>query len=276
MPGPMLTADTTGNPRVEVFPDSGDLPVGTSRLRIYRFDGERQWLVRGGVDIAPGVAAIDWECPFRTEALYRAEAFAADGASLGFTESSSITLDVGDVWVHNPLAPMDAVSLGEFALLAETAARNIRPTVGDVVYGEGDVAGRWVGTRRRGVSGMPFGFAVESVADADALQEMLGSYIVQQLGVLCIRTPPPVRIPRTFFAAVSEPDEQDINVKWGGSRTDFVFVATEVRPPFEGIATPLLTYDDLDAAFSTYTEQDAAFATYTDRDRAYEYAGFAG
>jgi hypothetical protein len=260
---------------VEVFFDSADVDPDTHHLRMWRFSDDRQWLVRGGVDIAPGVAALDWECPFQTQALYRAELFAADGTSIGWTESSTVTLDVNDVWVHNPLVPTTAVALGEFALLDGTASRNVRPTVGQVVYGEDDVVGRWIGTRRRGVTDMPFGLAVESVEDADALQAMLGDHLVRRLGVLCIRTPPPVRIPRTLFAAVQEPDERDVNVRWGGSRTDLVFTATEVKPPFEGITTPLLTYDDLDAAFATYTERDAAFATYTEMDRAYEYAGLA-
>jgi hypothetical protein len=120
------------------------------------------------------------------------------------------------------------------------------------------------------------GFAVESLDLADRFQGMLGDYNTRQVGVLCVRTPPPVRIPRTFFTSVPDPTEVSVDVQWGGQRTDIVFTATEVDPPFVGLVTPLLTYDDLDAAYSTYDDRDAAYATYTDMDRDYSLAGLAG
>jgi hypothetical protein len=116
---------------------------------------------------------------------------------------------------------------------------------------------------------------VEDTGRADMLQAMLGDYVTQQVAVLCIRTPPPVRIPRTFFAAVSDPEEIDINTKWGGGITRFAFSATEVEPPYAGLVTPLLTYDDLDAAYATYTARDAAYSSYTEQDRDYSLAGLA-
>lgn len=275
MAQPTLTPDVSGSPRVEVFLSSSDVVAGTETVRFWRFSEGREWLVRGGVDIAPGTAAIDWEVPFQTVAQYRAEMFNAAGGSLGFTDVAQTTLNVNDVWVHNPLVPTNAVRLGSFGLLDRSPVVS-RPLVGDVVYAEGDVEGRWVGAGRRGVSGWSGGFAVDSVQDADALQRMLGDYVTRQIGVLCIRTPPPVRIPRTFFAALTEVAESDRDVRWGGRRTDFLFTATEARPPFPGITTPLLSYDDLDAAFASYGARDSAFASYTAMDRAYNYAGIAG
>lgn len=275
MAAPTLTPDTTGNPRVEVFLDTGDLEAGTTRLRLWRYSEGREWLVRGGVDIVPGVAALDWEAPFQTPAQYRAEMFNSGGVSLGFTDVAQVTLDVDTVWVHNPLVPTNAVNLGPIGLL-DVDPTTMRPLVGGVVYGEFDTVGRRIGAGRRGVTAKQFGFAVETVADAEALQRMLGSYETQQVGVLCIRTPPPARFPRTFFASVDSPREVDRDVRWGGSRTDLLFEATEVRPPFPGITTPLLTYDDLDAAYSTYTARDAAYSSYTEMDRDYALAGLAG
>jgi len=276
MAGPELTVDVSGNPRVEVYFDPADLPVGASTLRIYRFSEEREWLVRGGVDVAVGSAVLDWEVPFGTVSMYRAEVFDVSGVSMGFTDVSSVSVDVSDVWVHNPLVPTRGVSLGSLALLDGSFGSLSRPTVGQVVWGEGDVVGTWMGTRRRGVTGAPVAFAVEDIADADALQAMLGDYVTQQLGVLCIRTPPPVRVPRTFFAAVDDPREVSRDIEWGGSRTDFAFSATEVKPPYPGITTPLLTYGDMEIAFSTYSALSAAIPSYTASSRAYEYAGLAG
>lgn len=277
MSAPELTVDTTGNPWVEVFFDPDDLPGDTARLQVQRLSEDREWVVRGGVSLSVGTPVLDFEAPFQTVSAYRAQMFDDVGASLGYTEVSSVTLDVDTVWVHNPLVPTAGLNLGPITLLDGSFERLSRPTSGQVVWAEGDALGTWMGARRRGLTGAPVGFAVESLADADALQAMLGDYMTQQLGVLCIRTPPGVRIPRTFFAAVQEPEERSRNVEWGGgTRTDFLFTATEVRPPFPGITTPLLTYSDWSAAFDTYTEQSAAFATYTAVSRAYEYAGLAG
>lgn len=275
MAAPELTVNTDGNPWVEVYMDAADIDPDATHVRFWRFSDGRQWLVRGGVDVIPGSAVLDWEAPFGVPSQYRLEVFDGD-TQLGFTDVAQVTLAVTDVWVHNPLVPTGGVSLGEFALLDGSFSRNTRPTVGDVVWGEGDVTGTWVGSRRRGLTGAPVGFAVESLDDADALHAMLGTYETQQLGVLCIRTPPPVRIPRTLFAAVTEPEEQSLNVNWGGGeRTNFLFTATEVRPPHPGITTPLLTYSDWSAAFSLYSEQSAEVASYTSVSRSYEYAGLA-
>lgn len=274
MVAPDLTVNTDGNPWVEVFADAADLDPSATRMRVWRFSDGRQWVVRGGIDVIPGAAVLDWEAPFGVPSQYRLQLFDGD-TDLGFTDVAQVTVDVDDVWVHNPLVPNSGISLGPIALLDGSFSRNTRPTVGDVVWGEGDVTGTWVGSRRRGLTGAPVGLAVETLADADALQAMLGTYETQQIGVLCIRTPPPVRIPRTLFAAVQEPDEQSVNVQWGGQRTNFLFTATEVRPPHPGITTPLLTYSDMSAAFSTYTALSAEFATYTESSRAYAYAGLA-
>ena len=274
MAGPTLTQDLTGNPWVEVFFNPADLDPACTSLRIYRLSENRTWLVRGGVDIAPGVAALDFEVPFQTACSYRAEMFDVSGVSLGFTDITETTVNVSDMWVHNPLDPTRSVNLGPHGIRAESMPSVRRPTVGETVWVEGSTVGRRVGSGRRGVVGGMLGFVAETLATANALQAMLGTYEVQQVGVLCVRTPPPTRIPRTLFAGVRDPEEVDLDTAWGGTRTDFWFSFDEVAPPFPGLVKPLLTYDDIDT-FGTYTAQDANWSTYTDRDRAYELAGLA-
>lgn len=271
MAGPELTIDTTANPRVEVFFDPSDLDPDTARLRMYRLSEGRTWKVRGGIDTAVGVAALDWECPFWVEAAYRAEMFDIDGVSLGFTDSTSTVLEVDDVWVHNPLDPSGGVSLGPHGLLEHGGVT--RPTVGSVVFTEGATVGVRMGARRRGVVGLQMGFAAETVAVADALSAMLGTYETPQLGVLCLRSPGPVRIPRTFFISVDDPTEVDLDIAWGGKRSNFFFTATEVAPPHPGLVPPFLTYEDMQAAYSTYEAAEAAYATYEEAQRDYSLAG---
>lgn len=275
MAGPELTLSVTGNPFVEVYFDPADLDADTVRLRIYRLSEGRTWKVRGGWDVAVGVPAIDWECPFQTSAAYRAEMFDVSGASIGFTDTTTINLDIDDVWVHNPLSPELAVNLGPIGLKAEQRSTG-RPLRGESVETEGAAGVRRIGSGRSGVRGYRMGFAVTSTADMDTIQAMLGTYETPQVGVLCIRTPPPVRIPRTFFTTVDDDDERSIDTNWGGGRSDFTFIANEADPPFVGLVTALLSYEDMEAAYSTYEEAEAAYATYEEATRDYSLAGLSG
>lgn len=271
MAGPTLTPNMDGNPWVEVFPES--VPAGTATLRMYRYSENRTWLVRGGVDVAPGVAMQDFEVPFRTPATYRAECFNSAGTSLGFTESSTIELDIEGTWVHQPLQPLLATRVN---LRLDSNSGLIREVPGESAYPEGAVVGRWIGARRRGLRGVNIALRTTTLEAANTLQAMVGAYDeTEQLGVLCLRTSSAIRWPRTFFFAVPELVEQAITVHVSGERIHFDAVADEVEPPFPGLVMPLLTYDDLDAYYGTYSAQDAAYATYTDRDRDYSLAGFA-
>ncbi|MEV4735565.1 MULTISPECIES: hypothetical protein [unclassified Microbacterium] len=270
MAGPSLTVDVSGNPFVEVFFDS--VAPGTSTVTVYRLSEDRQWLVRGGVGIGTGIAALDFEVPFRTPATYRAEQFDALGNSLGFTDSSHVTVDYEGTVVHNPLVP--ASLWAPVRILADVVAPLRRPTDGELVYVEGASVAKWIGTRRQGLRDVPVSFLTETIDAADRVQAMLGTYVTQQVGVLCIRTSDNVRWPRSFFVH-GDLSEIEQNVRFNGSRIRFDAQMDEVEPPFPGLVTPLLTYDDLDA-FGNYTAQDAGWLTYTDRDRAYELAGLAG
>lgn len=268
MVAPTLTANQAGNPFVEVYFPS--YPAGTASVRVERLSENRIWPVRGGVNIAPGVAVLDFEVPFQTSAAYRAEVFNASGQSLGYTESAEIIVNESRTIVHQPLVPQLWTSVFK---LAGTAVTIERPSDSELAYIEGSGIPKVIGSTRHGVEEMPFRLLVDNEADADMLQSTLGAYETQQLPVLVIRTPGPVRIPRTFFAHIPNLSERRISSL--SQDFEFTFTATEVQPPFPGLSTPLLTYDDLDAAFATYTALDAAFATYTARDRAYYLAGTA-
>lgn len=269
MVAPLLTANQDGNPFVEVFPQT--VPAGTTRMRVERFSEDRIWPVRGGVDVAPGVAVLDFEVPFWTEATYRAECFNGN-IPLGYTESSTIVVEEDRTFVHQPLVPQLYSIIKELAGTAETVTR---PHDSTLVKVEGAGLPKVISGGRQGVEDMPFSFLVETAADADQVQSMLGTYVVSQLPILVVRTPPPMRVPRTFFMHVPALPERWIGPGSNTTFFEYSFNATEVEPPFAGLTTPLLTYDDLDAAYANYDLLDAAFATYSDRDRAYHLAGTA-
>lgn len=272
MAGPELTSDTSGNPRVEVFFDSSELDSDATRLRMYRFSENRTWLVRGGVDVPPGSAALDFEVPFNTLSTYRAEMFDASGQSLGFTDTSSTEVEYEGTVVHQPLAP---TLWAPMTILDGSGGTLVRPTPGEMTWVEGATTGRWIGSRRRGLVGTPISLGAESISDADRFQFMLSSYTTQQLGILCIRTSEGIRWPRTFFAR-GEFAEVDWDVRYGGEYIIFEASADEAEPPYPGITTPLLSYSDMSEAFATYTALSAAIPTYTQSSRSYEYAGLAG
>lgn len=270
MAAPSLSVDVTGNPFVEVF--FGAVAPGTASLSVYRLSEDRQWLVRGGVGLATGVAALDFEAPFKTPATYRAEQFDSLGNSLGFTDSATTTVDFTGTIVHNPLVPASLWT--PVFVMSDSIAPLVRPTEGELVYVEGASVGKWIGTRRQGLRNVSVVLETDTIAAANRMQAMLGTYTTQQVGVLCIRTSEAIRWPRTFFAR-GDLGELERTVRFGGELIRFESRMDEAEPPFPGLVTPLLTYDDLDA-FGNYTAQDAGWLTYTDRDRAYELAGLAG
>lgn len=272
MPGPTLTPDLTGVPWVEVFFDPGDLDPACVRLRVYRQSDERTWLVRGGVDIAPGIAVLDFEVPFRTTSTYRAEQFDIAGVSLGFTPSTSVTVDVEGTWIHNPLIPTGGI-LVELDL--ESAPEIKRPTPSELVYTEGSGVGDRIGSRRRAIEGVSVVINIDGTSNIAKWDDMLGTYETQQLAVLCIRTSDPVLWPRTFFAASEDFTLRDKTIRYDGDWVQIIASCDEVNPPTPGLVVPLLTYDDLDVAYATYTARDAAYATYTDQDRDYSLTGLA-
>jgi hypothetical protein len=272
MPGPLLTADVTGNPWVEVFFDPGDLDPDCVRLRIYRQSENRTWLVRGGVDVATGVAALDFEAPFQTTSSYRAAQYDVAGEFIAYTESSDTVLDVDGTWIHNPLEPAGGI----FVELDDESAREIsRPTPGELVYPEAAEIPHRIGSIRRGVEGASVVFNIDGVSNMTKFDEMLGAYGTQKVGVLCLRTSDPVMWPRTFFVAADAFPVTDKTIRFGGDWVQVRASCDEVQPPYEGLVVPLLTYDDLDAAYADYDARDAAYATYTEQDRDYSLAGLA-
>ncbi|MDN4616403.1 hypothetical protein P5G50_18300 [Leifsonia sp. F6_8S_P_1B] len=268
-----LTPHLEANPWVEVyFPQ---LNPATDAVTIYRYSEGRTWRVRGGVEIAPGVPAQDFEAPFNIESTYRAEMFDAAGLSLGFTDPVSITLTVpeGTTVVHQPLEP----SLWTTVTIENGSGESIvRPTPENKYVAEGAVLPRRIGQRRRGVAGLALKLFTTEPEQADAVQAMLGDYEVEQVAILCMRTTDPIRIPATFFFGTESLEEVGRDVQMGGTAVTFQGTVDEVEPPYPGLVVPLLSYDDIDASFATYDDADAAFATYTDRDRAYDLAGAAG
>lgn len=270
MAAPVLSVNQAGNPFVEVFFEAY-LP-GTVRARVERVSDGRRWDVRGGLDVSPGVPVLDSEVPFCVPATYRAECFGAAGQSLGFTDSATVTVWEDRTIVHQPLDPSIWVSVVD---MATTAEELLRRSPGESVRVEGSPYLRRIGGVKEGLAPFRYQFDTFSYEAADMVQRLTGTPEAPMPAVVCVRMPPPVRLPRTLFLDASELVEIDQNVRYGGERVRFEIVGGEVEPPFPGLSMPSLTYDDFAAAYGSYELIAADFTSYTDMARAYHLAGTA-
>lgn len=269
---PTLTGFVDTNPCPRVLVNFTTVAAGTQTINVYRVSEGRQFQVRGGLSLfaAGGTAFYDFECPFGVSCSYRAEQFDSFGTSLGFTDATLITLNSTISWIHQPLQPTLAVPV---KVLVNSANQISRPSPGGTTWTEGGTVGSTIGGQRRGISGMSLNVRMANVSDANEFLSMFGSYIQDFPSVLCIRTPPPLRIPRLLFAGVLDPQEviQGINAVLG-----FNMTVDEVRPPSPGLIIPALRREDIDIFFATRTARAAAYATRTARDIDYAKAGLAG
>lgn len=274
------TIDANPCPRVEVLFSA--FAPGTAKIDLYRIAAGRTYLVRGAAKtaVAGALSRLDFEVPFGVPVQYRAEMFDASGASLGFTDTATITLDVKETWVHNPLDPQGATTV-EFR---SNALRDIeRPIDAERVRPQGRTVGLIISGQRRGIEGAILDVVVDTIDQADRLQTMVGDYSDDDrprrtTPVICFRvgSADRVRIPRPFFAGILKFSEQDQNYTIGyGETIAFAMTGDEVAPPTPALVVPLLTRADLNAAFPTRAALNAYFLTRLAANRAYEFAGTA-
>ena len=264
--------DPTPCPRMIVLVD--DLPSGIAFLTITRAAEGRTTRVRGAVfvPVVSGFQVLDVECGFQVQSDYRAELFTADGTSVGFTPTASGVLAVDETWVHNPLDPEGATLID---LSDESGRALTRPVNGDRFYPEQRVLAIFVTGRRLGLQGVDLYFSTDQDDIASRFEAMLGGYDDENatMPILVVRTPPFTDFPRTFFAGVLSPKRKPINVHMGGSLREWELSADEAAPPFPGIIVPLLTRNDIDAAYATRNALDAAYASRLAIDRDFSKAG---
>jgi hypothetical protein len=262
-------------PRVEVLFTA--FAAGTATVTVYRTAGGREFRMRGGVNAATAgsLTRIDTEVPFGVAASYRAEMFNSAGVSLGFTDSATLTMNVAETWVHNPLDPQGATTV---QFRAQAARSIVRPVEGQVVYPQGRTVGVLISGQRRGVQDVDLTVVTDSIEQADRLQDMFGTYSQRFTPVLCFRIGAfdQVRLPRPLFAAVLAPDEHDVNYAIGmGEQITTVMSGSEVAPPAPGLFIPLLTNADLNAFYLTNAALNADNLTNLAVNRRYDLIGAA-
>lgn len=273
---PTLTVslDASPMPRVEVLFSS--FAAGTARVDVYRLAEGREFKVRSAVKAATAgaLSRIDYEVPFGVLVTYRAEMFNAVGVSLGFTDTASVTLSTADTWVHNPLDPAGGVRV---AFRGDAARDLSRPVRGDTFWPEGRRVGVVISGERSGLRGVTLDIIVDTIGDADRFASLVGDYNTTTVPVLCFRigAADRVRLPRTLFASVFDPREQDVNYNIGGTQIAFAMTGDEVSPPTPAVVIPLLTNADINAAYATNGLLNADHLTNLSINRHYALAGTA-
>jgi hypothetical protein len=269
---PTLTQYLDPNPSPRCLVTFSTVAPTAATLTVYRVAAGRQFQVRGGVNLAcvGGVAVMDYEVPFGIPAVYQAQMFDSSGNSLGFTDMATTTLAVTAAWIHQPLSPTLAISP---TVTAESMPTLVRETPGELLAVEGATVNTWIGGQRLGFGKTALTILCATTADADEFQSMFGGYSTSFPAVLCIRTPPPFRLPPVFFAACPSPQELGYAA---ASTLIFNLACDEVRPPTPGLVIPILRREDIDAAYTTRAARAAAYATRIARDNDYTKAGLAG
>lgn len=276
MAAPVLTAymDDLPRPRVEVFFPS--FVAGTATVTAYMLADGREKQVRGAVRAvtAGSLSRIDYEIAFGTPMTYRAEQFNAAGQSLGFTPSTTITVESADSWMHNPLDPQGAVRI---TLGGDSAVSVLRPTPGVVSRPLGRRVGVVLSQPRQGVVGLQLDVRTFTGEDADAVQAMFGD--AGRPPVVCITLGGRdriMRVPQPLFLSTLSVAELDVNWQWGGGEISHVIEGDEVAAPIPGLFIPLLRRADINAYFSTRAGVNAGGLTRADINRRYDIAGTAG
>lgn len=266
-------ADMNPVPRVLVDVPVVEFPAGSVTVSLTRTAEGRTFMVRGGQRLPAGSPAIvlDPEAPFGVESSYTVLGYDADGNLVGSWPIGTVTLHYDEVVVQQPLDPRLAV---EVLRLKTTAAEIVRETPSELIYPQGQSLPGMIGLGpRRGIQGVALDLFVRTHAEADALQETLGTYTERQLPVWLIRTParwgtrPGQRLPRVFFCHVPQTREVPINAAIGWEYVQLSAVVSETRPPAVGVSGAVLTHSDMKVFFTTHTQVKAQYGTHSDIKR---------
>lgn len=257
-------------PRVEIVFTS--VPAGTETATVYRIVDGVSSLVRGtlGVFAAGGFSAVDFEAPFLVDVEYRAECFEADGLTLGFTDGTTVRLELDATVFHNPLDPSTAIMVDP---LPSFGADLSSPFDGELVQPSGRSRPVWVGFGRTGLRGVSLDVATDTTADAVTFAALFGSQGNELLPIVCVRTHPKWRLPLPLFAVIPSPREQRFDVQFGGQIRYWVLQGDEVASPAPNLAVGTLTYLDMENSYATYDDMEAAYLTYLDAESDFTLAG---
>lgn len=260
---PTLTYKSVPFPSVEVYVSSLGSGTPTS-MTLYRVaDGETQ-IVRGANRLATtsATSVVDFEAPFGVPVAYYTEVFNAAGTSLGLSSQATITLDVSQIWIHDPVDVTNAVAVdlggnGSIVLGSESFSEIKR----SYVYNRSSVIGKRKPIMQfygeKAIEGLGLSLITDD-AGTLKLEDVLGA------SPLCVRTPARfTNLPRLMYG-VLEGSQSPLNWHVNGesndiTRWDLTFNETEAQST--GIVIAYYTYAYWQARYATYTAAGTAYGS---------------
>lgn len=255
----MPTLTTTANPPSThiVF---YDLNPATQRLTLYRMYDTFTGTVRSAVDVfaAGGWVGDDWETPPGVPVTYRAQQFDVDGNELGYTDPVTVTIPVSspeDMWLSDPF---DATSAIKVRAAVGTGQQPSRPVPGTVLR---------VGDRTV-VLASPQGLLQDLKMDFITIttedQEAVLALIQRTSGLILIRTPPPMMVPRLLYCWASNPIPDAFDLPHGDQRVSWANQVQEITPVEGDVQVVPVTWQTYMDAFPTWGDMDAAYLNWFD------------
>jgi hypothetical protein len=240
-----------------------DLYPDTEAVTLYRV-GDRTNTVREALNLAAqgGFSVADYEAGFQIALTYRAMQYDADGAELGYTPEAQITLDVAEDWISDPLRPGNAIVV-EFT--DNAGQRPQRPIPGSrhrVYTASGLRIVALVGDQ-----GLIQDLNMDFFTSTDADYERMLEIINEANGLLLLRTPPPMMVPRSMFVVAWSPTPDEFNRPAGLGDVEWFNTVDETSQPDVGYGDPLITWQTYIDAYPTWADMQADYLTWLDAIR---------
>jgi hypothetical protein len=250
-----LTPFTDPNPSPRVRIDVTGLPADAD-VTIHRYADETA-TVMGAVKVFGGgsFTVVDYLAPTGVIVTYLAEWFdPTSGASLGLSAGASLILPAESdfAWVSDPLQPGNAVRVTIADVFADklTRSRSVQlHRVGNRTVALMGSQGKLLSVNLR---------CYTDAADTDMLRKIVGA------GIVCIRTAPPVALPRVLTGVLASADEVGFDIRFGGDTTVWDVTGDEISPLELDIAVPVVTWQNYIDAFPTWADFNAAYLTWFD------------
>lgn len=255
-PVAQFTGDGT---TVQITADS--LAAGTVYVTLYRYADGLTSQVRSVVKLyaAGGFTAIDNEAPVGIPVRYRAMQYTATGGTIGYTQTTTVTVPAPAPWIGLISDPLDQSSTIQVVMTSTAGTAPQRPIDG-TVYQIGATAVVLAGPQSL-ITGLDMGFYTQSDDDD---QNMI-ALLQQTHGVILIRTPPGFggQIPRALycFAGGAYPTYLD------GDGSLWTNVVSQVTSSTLPVSAPAATWADyIDAYGDSWVEFDQTYSSWLDAE----------
>lgn len=266
-PAPTLTVHTDADPcpRVEVLVTP--MPVDVDQVTVYRTWRGQRSAVRGAsrAEVAGDYLVIDYEVPLGTPVAYSVVGYDTGGTASQESSSSTVTVDVDDVWIQDPLDPTSAIAVGltlPRTIMAVAPsfmpATWAMPSIIAPIHGSSTPVG--LGGARQDAAGIPLTIVTSTPSESAQVHDLLA-----QAYPLCVRTPSAIpQLTGLTYMAIGDYSPEP---HAGWRSTTYPLVGSSVRGPGVSIVVQPRTYADLPAEAATYAGLKALYPTYLDVKR---------